>query len=371
MAPIRCGLIGWCVLATFATCDVLAAGMYHVTELGLTRVRKLNDAGQVIANDSQPVYGPDGSQTGTWTNIATRYTAYGPEAGKVERIGDDSTQVLGINNAGQTLVTKGLDIALADGTQLKPLGLSRPGTQPIALNDAGQALTTDSVWQNGTVTPLERLPYSQGIWTSAINNAGQAVGVTYLSDRQHATMWGNGRAQDLGTLGGSSLSSYASGLNDAGTVVGWSSISGASPDIHHAFVFKNGTMTDLGTLPGGVSSSASAINAAGDIVGASSVADAAGWHAFLVHDGHMLDLNTLTPKDLGLTLMEAIDINSLGQILAIAQDSRTGTGHTVLLTPEGLPIPADPIPAPEPTTFVVLALGLGGLTLRRRRRGAA
>lgn len=73
----------------------------------------------------------------------------------------------------------------------------------------------------------------------------------------------------LGTLGGNV--SWATGVNNAGEVVGWSGVTpGESPGIdpeYHAFAHGNGAMRDLGRL--GDNSSAWAINDRGAIAGLS------------------------------------------------------------------------------------------------------
>jgi probable HAF family extracellular repeat protein len=51
---------------------------------------------------------------------------------------------------------------------------------------------------------------------------------------------------DLGTLGGDN--STALWINDAGEVVGEADLPSANPDVHHAFLWRNGVMIDLGTL---------------------------------------------------------------------------------------------------------------------------
>src|SRR5690242_12965143 len=52
--------------------------------------------------------------------------------------------------------------------------------------------------------------------------------------------------QDLGTLGGSF--SLAGGMNEEGSVVGFSTVAGNGAV--HAFLWRSGEMTDLGTLGG-------------------------------------------------------------------------------------------------------------------------
>ena len=78
----------------------------------------------------------------------------------------------------------------------------------------------------------------------------------------HAFVYSGGMMSDLGTFGGSS--STANAINGAGQIVGYASYAG---DVQqHAFLYSGGMMTDLGTL-GGNTSDAYAINASGQIVG--------------------------------------------------------------------------------------------------------
>ena len=135
--------------------------------------------------------------------------------------------------------------------------------------------------------------------------------------------------RDLGTLGGTY--SFAEALNDKGEVIGGANT--ADDQAFHAFLWKRGTMTDLGTVAGDGCSFALSINSKGQVVGQSFECFGGAAHAFLWEKGGpAIDLNTLVPAGAGMTLTTATFIGEGGEITGQAVLD-TGEEHAFLLIP--------------------------------------
>jgi probable HAF family extracellular repeat protein len=178
----------------------------------------------------------------------------------------------------------------------------------------------------------------------AINDRGQAVGGTgscgaFNSITEvnlvalHAVLWQGGRPIDLGNLGGDGHFNgiYATGLNNAGQVVGVSDTTGDAS--FHGFLWQDGHMSDLQPLPGDSYSYATAISDTGLVLGLSIDANF-NLRAVIWQNGVITNLNDRVPADATLFLQSACSINAKGQIIGFALVKGTASDyHAYLATP--------------------------------------
>ncbi|HEV7611166.1 MAG TPA: choice-of-anchor D domain-containing protein [Steroidobacteraceae bacterium] len=183
---------------------------------------------------------------------------------------------------------------------------------------------------------------------SGINDGGQIAGTVdfsrnFIGSGVYAYVASSGSWTNLGPG-----AAYA--INASGDVTGTLTTSVGTS----AFLFNNGTTTNLGTLDGGTHSTGYAINATGQIVGSSDFAGGATTHAFL-YNGGMNDLNTLIgatdPLRPFVTLTSAVGINDNTLIVANGVDSRTNQVHAYLFQAPQLRI------TPGPLSFGTQAVG--------------
>jgi probable HAF family extracellular repeat protein len=205
------------------------------------------------------------------------------------------------------------------------------------INDRGQVVGSSStsngsqhafLWQSGKMTDLGTLgAHFTSSSATSINGRGQVVGTSYLAkvtqtgQQGHAFVWQNGVMTDLGTLGAGYASSEATALNQRGVVVGSSrSRTGSARPV----LWRDRMIRPLyrGTTYGAVV----AINDRGQVIGARVPAGGAVVHAFIWENGTLTDLGTL-----GGAESDAAAINAHNQIVGVS-NTRRGARHAVLWT---------------------------------------
>lgn len=178
-----------------------------------------------------------------------------------------------------------------------------------------------SIIDTYTVINLGRLLGDDNV-ARGLSFSGQVAGRSgnLQGSGARAFVWTLGVAQDLGTLPGGDYSE-ASAVNIAGQVVGSSNTGTA---IRGFLWTGQAGMQDLGTLPGHSSSRAYFINDGGQVVGYSS--GSGGFRAFLwTASGGMQDLGSLA----GYPFAVAVDINPRGDV--VGSVSRPNGIHRAVL----------------------------------------
>jgi probable HAF family extracellular repeat protein len=231
---------------------------------------------------------------------------------------------------------------------LPSLWVGGNGTYAWNINDRGDivgaAIDTAGVlrairWVAGLPVAIGNMPDGRiAVQAFDINEHGQIVGYAAPGGKvayAHAFSWKSGKFTDLGTLPRTQLS-FANAVNDKGQVVG-QSYDTTRPGTSRAFIWEDGVMQDLGVpVSSHTRSEARAISKKGSVVGTSGVGTVA--VAWLWREGVIRDLNKLitpsNPNRAFVKLTGALAINDREEITAEGVDSRhPGSLRAYLLTP--------------------------------------
>ncbi|MDZ4865479.1 MAG: PKD domain-containing protein [Gemmatimonadota bacterium] len=227
--------------------------------------------------------------------------------------------------------------------------LFRNGIPPSRPDHVGQRLSSGPSIANLPAAPgridgsfhdilIQLLPFPGGdalrVSGRSINNPGLLVGMVRepnLAPTQHGVIWRNGALlQDMGGMSGF-LSTDPRDINDLGQIVG-TSVNTTSGN-RAAFLWQNGTFTNLGALAAGATSNAYAVNNTGTIVGNSNGGFPVRWV-----NGQIASL----PVPNGVIQPTPVDVNDAGDIIGWGTSSAPGAvyasafwrnGQAILLPP--------------------------------------
>ncbi len=217
---------------------------------GFGSVVGLNDRGQV-------------AETGMGS-VSRRFRGLLWQDGKVTdlgTLGGKSSFATAISASGQVIGNSWLPNGTSHGFlwqdgRMRDLG-GIPGATygPAAINDHSQIVGTWTkakdraperafLWQNGKIIDLGA-PAGQLIDTITINNRGQVIWTSQNGSGpvMHGFLWQRGKLTNLGTLNGMSIA--VSAINDRGQIVGTNAPASKPFNKQHAFIWQNGTMTQL------------------------------------------------------------------------------------------------------------------------------
>lgn len=334
--------------------EVISIGTLPGSDYSL--INGINNNGKIVGT----AYGNSSTRGWSWTENFGMQQIYG--------FGYDSTTASDINDLDVATgtftdngITKGYRHWQGAWWHLSPI----PGQSeaaPNGINNLNQTVGVSDFGIDSQATGwLPILPDTPGFAlpsygpqeassARAINDQGVSVGRARLGGTHRATIFQNNNTIfDLhGLLPGSVTFSQATDINESGWVVGeYTNETGG-----YGFVYN----LELGMVsvgPAGEQNGFRAVNENGIAVGSNSLT-AVVWHS----STGLQDLNSLIDPNSGWDLRSARDINDNGWI--IGQGLYNGNITTYLARPTDA--------VPEPASMTILALGIGTLIARRRRK---
>jgi probable HAF family extracellular repeat protein len=277
----------------------------------------INERGEAVGMSETAVPDPDGEDV---CGFGTKLTCVpflwrNGHMSALPTVGGNNGQASAINNRGQ--IAGYAETSVVDS-----------GCPPYKT-------TLGVLWNKGKAQPLPTVGSDPDGIAFGINNRGQAVGYSgTCTTALHAVMWEDGTDVVLPDLG-YPRSNIAFAINNRGQIAG--KVRTADGTTYVAALWQpDGTLTNLGILPGDFAAFATGINNRGQVVG-NNFDSSFNWsHGFIWQNGAMTDLNTLIPADSNLFIISASNINDHGQISGMAtvvSGPHTGDIHAYLATP--------------------------------------
>jgi probable HAF family extracellular repeat protein len=202
-------------------------------------------------------------------------------------------------------------------------------SQGYALNDTGEAAGTSSdptgaiavMFSGGRATSISTLRSDVSVAT-AMSGTGEVVGYNIFYSNPNsefqAFLYSNGSMTNINSASLFPSGTAAWGVNNSGEVVGTGYLNSSS---FHAFLYSGGKMVDLGP-PGSYQASAVAINNSGQIVGSYYLTSGKSGQ-FLYSNGKI----TTLPVPSGSSSVSAFAINDSGEITGAIYPSSGAPAH--------------------------------------------
>ena len=277
----------------------------------------INDRGEAVGMSETAVLDPNGEDLcgfGTFLTCVPFLWRDG-QMSALPTVGGNNGQASAINDRGEA-------VGFAETADADPTCPPSPAEVPV-------------LWDKGQAHALPLVGTDPDGFAFGINDRGQAVGYSgNCFFATHAVVWTNNTAVVLQDLGGTK-SNVAYVINNQGQIAG--KVRSADGTTYVAALWQpDGTLTNLGILPGDFAAFATGINNLGHVVGNNFDSNFNWSHGFIWQDGVMTDLNALIPEDSGLFIISASNINERGQISGMATvqtGPHAGDIHAYLLTP--------------------------------------